>query len=66
MPKLERDSSPDYQEYMRWRVRVDAVLKVRGLVPLSDNAMYAIFQRGYNPSDAANEIEEMEGDNGTT
>lgn len=65
MPKLERDSSPDYHEYMRWRIRVDAELKVRGLVPLSDIAMYTLFQEGYSPTRAVDEIDEMEGRNGT-
>lgn len=66
MPKLEPGGSPDYHEYMRWRVRTDAELKARGLVPLADIAMYTLFQEGYAPKRAADEIYEMEARNGTT
>lgn len=53
MPKLEKGTSPDYHEYMRWRVRTDAEIKARGVVPLADGAMYQMFQDGLSPKEAA-------------
>lgn len=67
MPNLDRNSSPDYREYVRWRVRADAEMKVGGIELPADITMQILFEQGLTPSQAVYEIRRMrENTNGTT